>query len=231
MYELLANLANSEAPLVAALSIGVLSSISICPLGANLAALAFINRKNPANAKNGSLAYAFGRGIAYMVAAGIAGFLGSEAYQFFVPLQQYSSLVLALVLGLAGLVLLGKMSVYPSFLKTEMLEGLAEKGLGGAFLLGIGLAFFFCPIGASLFLGGVFPLTIKAGDFLFIPLAYGFGSALPIVFISHLGAFAAGRKKNSYFEHVMGARANTIIGVAFLAGSAYYILRYAGIVK
>ncbi|MFA5077378.1 MAG: hypothetical protein WC488_03045 [Candidatus Micrarchaeia archaeon] len=228
MYSLLAGFGNSGIPLLAAFAIGLLSSISICPLGANLAALAFISRKGADNAKGGSWAYALGRGIAYVFAAGIAGFLGAEAYVLFVPLQQYSELFLALVLGFAGLVLLGKMSFAPSFLKTDMFEGLAKKGMWGAFLLGIGLAFFFCPVSASLFLGGILPLTAGTGDFVFIPLAYGFGSALPILFISHLGAFAAGKKRNSYLEHAIGAGANNIIGIAFLIGSAYYVLRFLG---
>jgi len=220
--------ASSSPPILAALLIGIITSISPCPLGANLAAVAFLSKKagSRASAVLHSVSYALGRALTYVAIAGIGTVFGVAVGSALMPLQAYSNLLLALILAICGLVLLGKIDVGLKGMNAEKLRFLADRGGAGAFLLGAGLALAFCPISAALFFGGLMPLVLASKDWLLVPIAYGIGTAIPVL-IAVPALYAAGKAgRGLSWLSRLGASADSAIGWLFMLGSAYYFLLF-----
>ena len=222
----------SSPPILAALLIGIITSISPCPLGANLAAVAFLSKKagTKTSAVINSFSYAFGRAVTYVVIAALGSVFGVAASSALMPLQAYSGLLLSVILAICGLVLLGKISIGLGGMNTEKLRFLAGKGGIGAFLLGAALALAFCPVSAALFFGGLLPLVISSKDWLFIPVAYGIGTALPVILA--VPALHAAGKAGSGIKLLSkaGGIADAAIGWLFMLGSAYYLASFLGLI-
>ena len=220
--------ASSSPPIVAALLIGIITSISPCPLGSNLAAVAFLSKKagGRAGAVLNSLAYALGRAATYVAIAAIGTVFGVAVGSALMPLQAYSNLLLALMLAACGLVLLKRINVDFGGMNTERLKFLADRGSIGAFLLGAGLALAFCPVSAALFFGGLLPLVLAGKDWLLLPIAYGIGTAIPVL-VAVPALHAAGKAGSGIkLLSKAGGMADAAIGWLFLLGSAYYLLLF-----
>ena len=132
-----------------ALWLGVLTSISPCPLASNIAAISFIGRRvgSTRHVLLSGLLYTIGRTAAY-VALGmlvLAGLMASGEVARF--LQRYLNQLLGPVLILVGMLLLGWFSFTASL--TFAGAGVQERaGKGGAWwsiVLGVLFALSFCP--------------------------------------------------------------------------------------
>ncbi len=137
--------------------LGILTSISPCPLATNIAAVSFLSRTigQPRAVFWSGLAYSLGRMMAY---AGlgiliILSLVNIPAVSHF--LQKYMNKILGPVLVLVGLFLLDLFTFrLPGFtMSRERQERLSRAGAGGAFLLGTIFALAFCPVSAAIFLG------------------------------------------------------------------------------
>ncbi|MFH1847180.1 MAG: aromatic aminobenezylarsenical efflux permease ArsG family transporter [Candidatus Omnitrophota bacterium] len=168
-----------------ALWLGILTSISPCPLAANIAAVSFISKRieHPRLVFLSGVAYIAGRITAYTVLGiliifFIANIPGSANF-----LQKYMNILLGPVLIIAGLVILDilKLNFSISFLAHEKQKQLAGSGIRGAFFLGIIFALSFCPISAALFFGSLIPLAVNNKGGIILPLVYGIGTGLPVV--------------------------------------------------
>ena len=228
VVSLLGSLAVSSPPLFAGFLLGLMTSVSPCPLGSNLAAIAVLSKdaKSHRGIAVVSLAYSAGRSLTYIIASAVVGFAGAAAFQVLTPLQYHYDLILSLILGMAGLMLLGKLSFNLPALNSDKLRFLAEKGLIGAFFLGAALALVFCPVSAALFLGGVIPLVVSAKDWLLIPIAYGVGTAVPVLVLPQ--AVHATKKAGKSIRLVgsVGRFTSTFLGVVFILASAYYLWQW-----
>ncbi len=183
------------AALIAAGWLGLVTSVSPCPLATNIAAVSFLARRldSGRRAALGVLAYATGRALAYvavglLVAWGIAAApLASRLLQ--AVLEPFVGPLLILV----GMVLLGwipaRLNVGPA--KPGATEGLAERGLPGAFLLGVLFAITFCPTSAALFFGSLLPLALSSPTQLPLFVVYGLATAVPVGVIALALLFGA----------------------------------------
>jgi len=229
---LLGETAASSPPIVAALLIGIITSVSPCPLGSNLAAMAFLSKKagNRTNAMLNSFSYALGRAVTYVAIAALGTVFGVAVGAVLMPLQAYSDLLLALILAFCGLVLLKKINIDFGGMNAEKLRSLADKGGFGAFLLGAGLALAFCPVSAALFFGGLLPLVLTSKDWLLLPIAYGIGTAIPVL-LAVPALHTAGKAGSSIkLLSKAGGIADAAIGWLFLLGSAYYLLSFLSMI-
>jgi len=229
---LLGETASSSPPIVAALLIGIITSISPCQLGANIAAVAFLSKKadSRATAALHAVSYAIGRAVTYVAIAALGTIFGVAIGAALMPLQTYSNLLLALILAFCGLVLLGKIDIGLKGMNAEKLKFLADKGEIGALLLGVGLALAICPISAALFFGGLMPLVLTAKDWLLLPIAYGIGTAIPVL-LAVPALHAAGKAGGCVTPlSRIGGFADTAIGWLFLLGSTYYLLLFLRLV-
>jgi cytochrome c-type biogenesis protein len=217
--------------IVSALWLGILTSISPCPLATNIAAISFIGRK--AGKKNHVLGsgflYSIGRILAYVILGGIitAGFLGSAEVSRF--LQKYMNEALGPIMILLGLILLGWIGTGVSLsLGTEKLQKKAEKGsILWALPIGSLFAISFCPVSAGLFFGGLLPLALKENSIFILPILFGIGTALPVVVFAFLMAFASayvGKSFNKLTHVEIWVR--RIAGSSFILAGIYYCLTH-----
>ena len=205
-----------------ALWLGILTAISPCPLATNIAAISFIGRQvgNRRGVLASGLLYTLGRALVYVVlgVAITAGILASgEASRF---LQRYVNEILGPILILLGMVLLGLIgSGLTLSFGCEALQARAAKG-GVAFALPLGVLFAlsFCPVSAGLFFGALIPLSLTHGSRLLLPMAYGAGTALPVIAFAFLIAFS-GAYLGKAFDRLTQIEVwvRRIAGVLFIA--------------
>ncbi len=213
-----------------ALWLGILTSISPCPLATNIAAISFIGKRvdSSRHVLLSGLLYTLGRMIAYtlvgiIVVAGILNIPGLSQF-----LQNDMNRILGPVLILVGLVLLGllKLSWITGGVSSDRARSAAEKGgLWEAAILGFLFALSFCPISAGLFFGSLIPLAVGVGSVLVFPSVYGIGTGLPVIVFAFLFAFstqAVGRAYNKLRQIETWMR--WITGIIFSLVGIYYTI-------
>lgn len=179
-----------------ALWLGVLTSISPCPLATNIAAVSYVGRQvGSARAVFlAGLLYTAGRTLVYVAlgAAAVWSLMSMVAVSSF--LQGTLPRLLGPLLILLGLILLGLFRVsLPGFGWSERLKGWVDRsGVWGAGLLGVVFALSFCPVSAGLFFGGLVPLAAERHSPLVLPAVYGIGTALPVAAFAVLLAAGVG---------------------------------------
>lgn len=211
--------------------LGVLTSISPCPLATNIAAISFIGRRvgRTRAVLGAGLAYAFGRTAAYvLIAALLVGSLLS-APGVSQALQKYMNQLLGPFLILVGMVLLEMIPVPPGGAAWAARVGqrMERRGLVGAVVLGAVFALAFCPASAALYFGALLPLAVKHESAVWLPTVYGLGTAAPVVafaLVLTFGASALGRTFN--LVAVFDRWARRITGVVFILIGVYFILRF-----
>jgi len=173
--------------------LGLMTSISPCPLAANIAAMSYVGREvgNRRRTLWAGLLYTLGRTLSYAVLAAALtwGLLSIPQVALF--LQRHMNRVLGPLLIAVGLVLLDLIPL-PSFggeLSGRVAQRVKKAGLLGPLLFGAVLALAFCPVSAALFFGGLVPLALEHRSPLWLPGVYGIGTGLPVVvFAILLGA-------------------------------------------
>lgn len=180
---------------VSALWLGILTSISPCPLATNILAISFIDRNisKPRIAGLSGLLYTIGRMLTY---AAIGILIVTSALS--VPemshfLQKYMNKILGPILILVGMVLLEliPLNVPGRGLSITLQKKAEAAGIWGAGLLGIIFALSFCPTSAALFFGTLIPLSIKCKSGFMLPALFGLGTGLPVLLFAALIAFGA----------------------------------------
>ena len=210
--------------------LGILTSISPCPLATNIAAISFLGKKvaHPRRVFLEGLLYTAGRTIAYLVlglilVGGI--FAAPRVSQF---LQKSMNRILGPILILVGMFLLGllRLSLPETGGVGERIRRRAEKGgAWGAILLGALFALSFCPTSAALFFGGLLPLSVRANSRVVMPCVYGLGTGLPVFVFSLLIALGA-QQVGKAFHRVsqMEKWGRWITGVVFIIVGVYTTL-------
>lgn len=215
-----------------ALWLGVLTSLSPCPLATNIAAVSFLGRRvdSPLMVLGGGLLYALGRTAAY-VALGtllLAGLMSAPGLSSF--LQRHMSRLVGPLLILVGLFLLEALSLrLPARTASggRLRDRLASRGMWGAAPLGALFALSFCPVSAALFFGSLVPLALQAQSPVLIPTTYGAGTALPVVLFAvsiALGARGLGLalKRLALIERW----SRRVMAVIFIGVGVYMTLAY-----
>ena len=213
--------------LMTALWLGILTSISPCPLASNVAAVSFLSKKiaHPALVLISGLAYTLGRMVAYAVLGWIiVNFLLSvpQVAQF---LQKYMGKALGPLLIVTGLILLEIITIrLPGLsLSQKYHNKLAESGALGTFLLGFIFALVFCPISAALFFGSLIPLAINSKSGIVLPFIYGIGTGLPVLVFAVAIAFGM-TSLSRWFHRITRIEYYTrkITGAVFIFVGLYY---------
>jgi len=211
--------------------LGILTSVSPCPLATNIAAVSFISRR--ITQRNtvflSGILYTLGRSLTYIV----LGVLIVKALVD-VPilanfLQRYVNKILGIVLILVGMVLLDLLRIPLSIpsVSENIAKKLVEKGAIGSFPLGILFALAFCPVSAALFFGGLIPIAVKAQSGIGLPLIYGIGTGLPVLLFAFLTAAGTGYLNNLYYRITrIEFYTKKITGIIFILVGIYYTLAY-----
>jgi len=214
-----------------ALWLGILTSISPCPLATNIAAISFIGRrvKSTQHVFFSGLSYALGRMITYL-AIGIfvvAGVLSIPYISNF--LQQYMNKLLGPILIITGMFLLEflQFNISGSLINGRIQKRAERSGFLSAVILGITFSLSFCPVSAALFFGSLIPLAVKNQSRILLPSLYGLGTALPVLIFALLIALSA-RSVGTFFNRLTQIEwwARRITGLTFILVGMYYSLKY-----
>ena len=239
--------------IVAALYLGVLTSISPCPLATNIAAISYVGRRvgDPRWVMAAGLLYTLGRCIAYLTLAVLLTTTAMSVPAVSLFLQKYMHLVLAPIFLLLGMFLVGiiTFSGGGAMMSEGMQKRIDAMGIWGALLLGILFAVAFCPTSAAWFFGLValilgseagaitavltkigisLPEASLPGGATVLPLIYGIGTAMPVLLVAFLLAYSAksvGKTYNMLSKVEWWAR--QITGWVFVLAGVYFSLKYA----
>jgi len=215
-------------PLLSAFLLGVMTSISPCPLATNITAIAYISKeiKTPKYTLISGLIYTLGRAISYTLLATLIYF-GLSSFEIAKIFQGWGNKVLGIVLILIALVMFGviKINLGGKSEKVEKLkEWLANKGYVGALLLGMLFALAFCPYSGVLFFGILIPLVLKSAGGLLLPPLFAIGTGLPVIIFSFILAFGVGKVGKVY--NAMGKIEKVMrygVATVFLVAGVYYM--------
>jgi cytochrome c biogenesis protein CcdA len=211
--------------------LGIVTSISPCPLATNIAAISFIGQR--VDRKNHVLLsgflYTLGRTLAYVILGTIitAGALASSDISLF--LQRYLNEALGPLLILLGMVLLGWIGSRVSLTLggKRIQEKATQGGIWWALPIGILFAVSFCPVSAGLFFGGLIPLSLKHSSPVMLPVLYGIGTALPVIVFAFILAFATAYIGRAFDRiTVIEIWVRRITGIVFILAGIFYCLTY-----
>ncbi|MFA6217779.1 MAG: aromatic aminobenezylarsenical efflux permease ArsG family transporter [Candidatus Omnitrophota bacterium] len=217
-----------------ALWLGILTSVSPCPLASNVAAVSFLAKKisHPALVFLSGLAYTLGRMVSYAALGWIIINSLSSVPLVAQALQKYMGKALGPLLIVMGFILLEMITIrLPGLsLSQKHHNKLVESGAMGAFALGFVFALAFCPFSAALFFGSLIPLAINSKSGIVMPLLYGIGTGLPVLVFAvalALGATSLNHwfNKITKFEYYMRRITGGIFIIVGLYYTGIYILK------
>ncbi len=217
---------------VSALWLGILTSISPCPLATNVAAMGFIGRRtdSAAGALWIGVIYTAGRALAYTVLGMLLvnGLLAIPTVSMW--MLENMVRLLGPVLILTSLFLLGWISFggrggggFTSWAQRRA----NAMGTSAAFFLGVMFALAFCPASAALFFGSLISLSLEANSGFWLPLVYGIGTGLPVLLFGVVLAFAAGQIGRVFDKVTVIERwMRRVTGVLFMVIGLYFLLAF-----
>ena len=218
-------------PFLSALWLGILTSISPCPLASNIAAVSYILKRvdHTSYVFASCMLYTLGRVIGY---AGLGilittSLLSIPQTSYF--LQTYMNKILGPILIITGLFLLEVFRFgFLGLSTSDKIAGrLKNLGLVGSLPLGALFALSFCPVSAALFFGSLIPLSLKNSSSIILPSIYGIGTGLPVLAFSILVAIGIKNigdvfKKVTLFDYWTRRG----IGIIFILIGIYYVLTH-----
>jgi cytochrome c-type biogenesis protein len=217
--------------ILSAIWLGILTSISPCPLATNVAATTYIGRQIDSRYATvfAAMAYTIGRTLSYMILCIliVAGLISIPGVSFF--LQNHMNQILGPLLFVTGLFILDLIPLrLPNLaFNAGMLKKLGDSGFMGAVVLGVLFALSFCPVSAALFFGSVIPLSLKFQSRFVLPFFYGVGTAAPVIIFAMIIAYSS-RLAGIFFNKLSVAERwfRRITGAVFIVIGAYFSLKY-----
>ena len=214
-----------------ALWLGILTSISPCPLATNIAAISYIGRRvgSARQVFLTGLLYTLGRTLAYLGLAAVLVASVLSVPQISLFLQKYMHLILGPILIIVGMFLLGliELSMSGKGMSGNLQKRVDAMGVWGALLLGMVFALTFCPTSAALFFGSLIPLSLKVNSSVTLPAIYGVGTALPVMVFAVLLATSAQSVGKAYNVLAKIERwARLLTGWIFILVGVYFSLKH-----
>jgi cytochrome c biogenesis protein CcdA len=221
-------------PIVTAFVLGLMTAISPCPLATNITATAFIS-KHITNKKMvflSGVVYSLGRAFSYTF-IGLVLYFGASKFHIARFFNQNGEKYLGPLLIILGLIMLNviKLNFLSNSRITEKLtDKFKDKGLLGAFFIGLIFALAFCPYSGAIFFGMLIPMSIANAEGLYLPIVFALGTGLPVILFTYLLAFAAGKVGIFYsqitkVEKIM----RKVAGVVFILSGLYYVAIFTGV--
>ena len=221
----------SATAVLTAVWLGILTSISPCPLATNVAAMSFIGKdlSSPRRVLLTGVLYTLGRSLVYAVLAAllIASVFAIPDLSFW--LSTYMNKFLGPLLIAVGIVLLDlvRVNFATSCVSDKAGEHFGRSGFWGAGLLGILFALSFCPVSAALFFGSLLPLAVKNDSSVLLPSAYGAGTGVPVFVFAVLIALGAHWVSKAFKKLVQFEKwARRVTGAIFILAGIRYCLIY-----
>lgn len=228
---------NSTFPVLTAFILGLMTTISPCPLCTNVTAIGFIS-KNVNNKRQiilNGLMYALGKIIAFTALASVFVLGGSvlPTQHFF---ETYGEMLLGPFLIIGGLFMLEFFKFHKHTSEHHssgsFSERIISKSKSGSakwsLFLGIVFSLAFCPYSGVIYFGGLIPLTLAEPAGLLLPIIFAIGTGLPVVIISWIIAYSFAGLGNFYNKiQVFEVWFRRSTAVIFILMGIYVIIEYA----
>lgn len=232
--EFLQNLVdNSQFPILTAFVLGLMTSISPCPLATNISAIGFISKDIHNKRKiflNGIL-YTLGRAVSYTILGVLLILIlkqGASIYKIQKAIGTYGEMFIGPLLVIIGLFMLDFIKInlsLPGGLSAKA-EERASGGSGwGALLLGIVFALAFCPYSGVLYFGGLIPLSVSSTTGYFLPFVFAIATGLPVIIIAWILAFSVS-SIGSFYKSIKSFEKwfRRVVAIVFIGIGIYYIV-------
>ena len=222
-------LENSSMPWMTAILLGLMTSISPCPLATNITAIGFISKDldNRNRVFFNGVFYTLGRAASYTAIAFVI-YLGADQFRFSGFFQRYGEKIIGPLLIVIGIFMLDLIRInFPGISRlTSAFEKKKTHGYIDAFLLGMVFALAFCPYSGVLFFGLLIPMTVASGSGLYLPLLFAIATGIPVMLFAWLLAYSVSGIGGVYnkiktFE-IWFRRA---MAVLFIIVGIYYLIR------
>jgi len=220
----------TQLPFLTAFILGLMTSISPCPLATNITAIAFIGKdiNNKRKVFFNGLIYTLGRAITY-TGLGLIFYFGASQFKISGFVQQWGEKLLGPILILIGLLMLDFIKIkFPGFGKlTEKMEKKSQSGFWGVLLLGIVFALAFCPYSGVIYFGMLIPITITSASGLYLPLIFALGTGLPVIIFAWFIAYTVGGIGGVYNKvKIFEIWFRRVVSVIFIIAGLYYSIIY-----
>lgn len=208
--------------------LGILSSVSPCPLAVNVAAISYLlrgGRTGGAFAESAAF-YILGRSLVMA----LVGFLVVRGV-FAVPelafiLQKSMNRFLGPLFVVVGVFVLDLVPVhFPWTRKLSKVRFGADKG--GSFVMGLVFGLAPCPVTAALFFGALVPMAVDHASPVLLPLLFGTGTALPVALAAGLAFFGVSVLAKALLSFATLDRWLTLAnGMIFVGLGLFYIFTF-----
>jgi len=222
-------LESSSMPWLTALLLGLMTSISPCPLATNITAVGFISKdiENKNRVFLNGLFYTLGRAITYTSLALII-YLGVDQFKFSGFFQRYGEKIIGPALIIIGVLMLDVIKLnLPGFggITSRVSEKKKWRYID-AVLLGMLFALAFCPYSGVLYFGMLVPMTITSASGLYLPIVFALATGIPVIIFAWVLAYTVsgiGGMYNKIKAFELWFR--RIISVLFIVIGLYYIIK------
>jgi len=223
---------NSQFPILTAFVLGLMTSISPCPLATNISAIGFIGKEiqNKQKVFLNGIIYTLGRAISYSV-LGIVFIIilkqGASVYRIQRVITMYGELFIGPLLIVIGIFMLGIIKI--NFSMSGGLAAKAEKSASGgsswgALILGIVFALAFCPYSGVLFFGGLIPLSVSSSAGYFLPFIFAIATGLPVILFSWILAYSVSSVGTVYSRiKTFELWFRRVVSIVFILVGLYYV--------
>ena len=181
---------NYNIPLLSAFLLGIITSISPCPLATNITAISYISKNLHSTKKTmiHSLVYTLWRVFTYTLIIFLIWW-GLSTFKISSLFQGYWDKILWPILIFVWLVMLNIIKL-PKIWWSERIqkfkESLDKKWYFWTFLLWILFALAFCPYSWVMFFGVLIPIVMNSSFPLWLWILYWIWTAIPVIFFSIL---------------------------------------------
>jgi cytochrome c biogenesis protein CcdA len=222
-------LENSSIPWITAILLGLMTSISPCPLATNITAIGFISKDidNRNRVFLNGLFYTLGRAITYTSIA-LVIYLGADQFRFSGFFQRYGEKIIGPLLIIIGVLMLDIVRIkFPGLSGlTSRMEKRKSWRFIDAVLLGMVFALAFCPYSGVLYFGMLIPMTVASASGLYLPVLFAIATGIPVILFAWLFAYTVSGIGGVYNKiKVFEIWFRRFIAVLFIIVGIYYIIR------
>lgn len=217
---------NSQIPILSAFILGLMTSISPCPLATNITAVGYISSdfNNRKRVFLSGIIYTIGRAITYTT-IGLIIFFGASQFAISGFIQQWGEKILGPILIVSGLFMIGliKLNINGIGKLNDKIKQLNKNRHMDVLLMGIVFALAFCPYSGVLYFGMLMPLTITSASGLYLPIIFAIASGIPVLIFTLIIAYSVS-SVSKYFNRVKTFEYmfRRVVAVVFIGIGVYY---------
>ena len=217
---------NSQIPILSAFILGLMTSISPCPLATNITAVGYISKdfNNRKRVFLSGVIYTIGRAMTYTT-IGLIIFFGASQFAISGFIQQWGEKILGPILIVSGLFMIGliKLNINGIGKLNDKIKQLNKNRHMSVLLMGIVFALAFCPYSGVLYFGMLMPMTITSASGLYLPIIFAIASGIPVLIFTLIIAYSVSSvskyfNKVKTFEYLF----RRVVAVVFIGIGVYY---------